>query len=146
MSRVFSPAVALMNRLAYPGKFAVIAVLFTVPLLLVSLFLTRELNDRIQFARQEEIGNAYLRPLRSLAEVLQRQRRRHARTEMSASGNADLATQLDQALYRVDDTDHQFGSRLHVSADWNVLSARIREWNAHSATKPASSSFTEVTR
>ena len=146
MSRVFSPAVALMNRLAYPGKFAVIAVLFTVPLLLVSLFLTRELNDRVQFARQEEIGNAYLRPLRSLTEVLQRQRRLNARLEISASRNADLATQLDQELYRVDGTDRQFGSRLHVSADWNVLAARIREWNAHSATIPASSSFKELTR
>lgn len=146
MSRVFSPAVALMNRLAYPGKFAVIAVLFTVPLLLVSLFLTRELNDRIQFARQEEIGNAYLRPLRSLAEVLQRQRRLHVRMEISAARRADLATQIDQALYRVDDIDHQFGARLHVSADWSELSVRIREWNAHSATTPASSSFAEVTR
>lgn len=146
MSRVFSPAVSLMNRLAYPGKFAVIAVLFTVPLLLVSLFLTRELNDRIQFARQEEIGNAYLRPLRSLAEVLQRQRRLYAKIQSPANRRAELATQLDQAMLQVDDADRQFGSRLQVSAEWNDLSTRIKEWNAHVATMPAVRSFSEVTR
>lgn len=146
MSRVFSPAVALMNRLAYPGKFAVIAVLFTVPLLLVCLFLTRELNDRIQFARHEQIGNEYLRPLRRLAEVLQRQRRLQSRTDLSQAGHSDLTTELNQALQGVTSVDVQFGTRLHVSAAWRELFERIEQSNDSAATSTPSSRYTEITR
>jgi signal transduction histidine kinase/DNA-binding response OmpR family regulator/HPt (histidine-containing phosphotransfer) domain-containing protein len=148
MNRLFSPAVAFMNRLVYPGKFAVIAVLFTVPLLLVSLFLTRELNDRNQFALRELTGNEYLRPLRVLMEVLQRQRRMHCRIDAPISGDqqAALADQLELALRSVQETDHALGERLNVSNDWRDLERGIRGWQDENPSRSPGERFEELTR
>ena len=67
-----APAVALMNRLTYPRKFAVISFLFALPLSLAMYFLISEMNDRIEFARKEIQGDQYFRPLQRLFEhVLQ---------------------------------------------------------------------------
>ncbi|MGE0609084.1 MAG: response regulator [Pirellulales bacterium] len=63
---VLSPAVRLMNRLSYPRKFALISLLFALPLGWVMYQLARETNYRIGFARKELQGTAYLRPLQKL--------------------------------------------------------------------------------
>lgn len=68
MKKLFSPAVALMNRLRYPQKFILISLLFVLPLALVILLLIPSLDERIDFAQQEKYGNEYLRPLRRLLE------------------------------------------------------------------------------
>src|SRR5206468_1917514 len=65
---LFAPAVAVMNRLTYPQKFALISALFLLPLGLVMYLLTSEIDDRIEFARKEMLGVRYLRPLRALYE------------------------------------------------------------------------------
>ena len=63
-----SPAIALLGRLRYPQKFALISLLFILPLSLVLYLLISEINGRVLFARKEIMGNAYLRPLRRLME------------------------------------------------------------------------------
>lgn len=65
---LFGPATTLMNRLKYPQKFAVISLVFAIPLALVMYFWIAEINDRIEFSRKEVHGDAYLRPLRALME------------------------------------------------------------------------------
>ena len=124
MSRIFSPAVKAMNRFAYPGKFAVIAVLFTLPLLLVSLFLTRELNDRIQFTRTELHGNEYLRALRDVARSLQRQRFILCRSD-AKSVNGPESEQLNRDIQTLLTVDGQFGATLQVSDSWQELKRQI---------------------
>jgi signal transduction histidine kinase/DNA-binding response OmpR family regulator len=64
MRYLLAPAVALMNRLRYPQKFALISVLFTLPLLLMIGLLVAEINKSVTFATKEVAGNSYLRPLR----------------------------------------------------------------------------------
>src|SRR3978361_1565755 len=110
MKWLVTPAVMVMNRLTYPAKFAVIAVLFTVPLLLVSLFLTRELNDRIQFARQELHGNEYLRPLRDLMESLQHRRRVHCRADNTLMREQELQEELQQRIADVEGCNQKLGT------------------------------------
>jgi len=146
MVRLFSPAVAAMNRLAYPGKFAVIAVLFTVPLVLVSSFLTRELSERIQFARLELLGNEYLRPLRSLTDILQRQRHVHCRVDGEFTPDEGLASELAQAIQSVDDLDSRLGDRLKVTDEWQSLKRRIRNWQERAPATTARERFEELTR
>jgi signal transduction histidine kinase/DNA-binding response OmpR family regulator/HPt (histidine-containing phosphotransfer) domain-containing protein len=68
--RLFAPATALMNRLRYPQKFAVISLVFAAPLAFVTYLWVAEINERIEFARKELHGTAYLRPMRSLLEHL----------------------------------------------------------------------------
>jgi hypothetical protein len=65
---VLAPAVAVMNRLTYPGKFALISLLFAVPLTLFLYFLLSASNENIGFAQKESQGARYLRPLRQLLE------------------------------------------------------------------------------
>ncbi len=67
-SPLLAPAVAVMNRLRYPQKFAVISLLFAVPLALVTYFMVTELDVRYEFGHKEIQGDAYLRPLRRLLE------------------------------------------------------------------------------
>ena len=62
------PALFVMNRLRYPQKFAVISLLFALPLGFVLYLLLSEINDRIAFAHKEILGAQYLRPLRGLLE------------------------------------------------------------------------------
>ena len=54
---LFAPAIAVMNRLKYPRKFALISLLFILPLALVMYFLMSEMNNRIDFAQKEILGN-----------------------------------------------------------------------------------------
>ena len=57
-----APAVAVMNRLTYPRKFALISLLFVTPLALVMGLLISEIDAQIGFARKEIQGIRYLRP------------------------------------------------------------------------------------
>ena len=59
---LLAPAVAVMNRLTYPRKFALISLLLALQLGLVMYLLTSEMNDRIEFAQKEIQGDQYLRP------------------------------------------------------------------------------------
>jgi len=68
LSPILAPAVAIMNRLKYPQKFALISLFFAIPLATVMFLLISEINDRIEFAEKEIVGDAYLRPLRQLLE------------------------------------------------------------------------------
>ena len=47
MKALFRPAMALMNRLKYPHKFALISLLFAFPLALVLYFLVSQINTGI---------------------------------------------------------------------------------------------------
>ena len=67
-SRLLTPARAVLDRLKYPQKFALISLLFILPLGVVMTLLFSEVNDRINFARAEIGGARYLRPLRALQE------------------------------------------------------------------------------
>src|SRR5690242_8078735 len=66
MSKLFMPAIVLMNRLRYPFKFALIGGLFLMPLTVVSYFFQKEINQGIEFATLEQQGAAYDRPVTQL--------------------------------------------------------------------------------
>jgi len=68
LSASVAPARALLDRLTFPRKFALISLLFILPLGVVMYLLLSEINDRIAFARKEVQGLQYLRPLRALQE------------------------------------------------------------------------------
>src|SRR5258705_10682644 len=56
MKKVLEPAVHLMNRLRYPQKFALISLLFAIPIaFMMSLWLV-ELHHRVAFTARERGG------------------------------------------------------------------------------------------
>ncbi len=71
MSKIFDPAVSLMNRLRFSLKFALIGLVFLIPLAVVSYFFQKEINQGIEFATLECQGVAYERPtMKLLKDVL----------------------------------------------------------------------------
>lgn len=63
---VFDTGIGLMNRLKYPQKFALITILFLLPMWLLMYFFFSAVNVQVQFAQKELAGTAYLRPLKML--------------------------------------------------------------------------------
>jgi PAS domain S-box-containing protein len=62
MRNIFGPAVALMARLKFPQRFALITTLFLLPLVItLSMFMSRS-NSDVEFGQKEIHGTAYLRP------------------------------------------------------------------------------------
>jgi signal transduction histidine kinase/DNA-binding response OmpR family regulator len=64
--RLLLPARWLMDRLTYPRKFALVSLLFVLPLVAVLYFLLAEINNGVEFAQKEIKGNEYLRTVRHL--------------------------------------------------------------------------------
>lgn len=135
-----------MNRLTYPGKFAVIGMLFALPLLLVSIFLTRELADRVQFARQELLGSEYLRLIRQLTEDLQRQRDstcNPAAAEMVATVVRD---EIARDIQDVADVDRRLGDQLATTSKWLEIRGQLRDLQANFAALTAPHSYAAHSR
>src|SRR5262245_51139133 len=96
---LLAPAVAVMNRLSYPRKFALISLLFILPLALVFYFFNSEINIGVGIAQKEIMGDAYLRPLRKLLEhTPQAQLLAHD----YASGKTALRPELIAAISEMD--------------------------------------------
>src|SRR4029453_13973750 len=71
-SRFLRPAVALLNRLRYAQKFALIAALVVVPLAIVTGLQIKATNDQAVFNRKEHWGMAYVDALREAFRTTQR--------------------------------------------------------------------------
>ncbi|MFL5801548.1 MAG: PAS domain S-box protein [Roseiflexaceae bacterium] len=130
MKQLFTPAIALMNRLTYPRKFVLISLLLVAPLALALTLLILSIDSGVEVARLELQGNAYLRPLRKLME--------HAlKDKMLANdylfGNTalhealiDNQAQIDRDFQELRAVDQRFGAELQTTAQLQALEA---SWN-----------------
>jgi signal transduction histidine kinase/DNA-binding response OmpR family regulator/HPt (histidine-containing phosphotransfer) domain-containing protein len=129
MKKLFAPAVALMHRLPYAGKFALIGLLLALPLGLFSWFLMRQLNYQVAFARSELDGNAYLRPLWRLATDLQAQRLATVAPPAGADRAAELKA-LDEriagAVLAVEAVDRRLGAAFNTTPAWTGLKGEVQ--------------------
>ncbi|HEY7065755.1 MAG TPA: response regulator [Chloroflexota bacterium] len=120
MRAVFAPAVALLNRLSYPQKFALITFLFALPLALVMSFLVNEVDAQIAVARQEMQGTRYLRQLRVLMDDLSRERiqTHEYLTPDSPLGPGALSVRpkIDEDFANLEALDAELGGELQTSA------------------------------
>jgi len=71
---LLAPAIALMQRLRLLPKFALVSLVFLLPLLLASGLLVAELHKSVSFTVQERQGLAYVRQLHELRRQLQEKR------------------------------------------------------------------------
>jgi PAS domain S-box-containing protein len=134
--RVLAPAVYLMNRLGYAQKFAVISVLFSLPLAIVMYQLVSTLNSSIDFSAKERQGVRYLRPLRKLMQHVP-----HARAvghELAAGRLAARPevlrihlTEVDADLAELAEVERELGAAMGTSREhallrenWRLLSEK----------------------
>src|SRR3989344_8725650 len=71
---IFAPAVKLMSQLWYWEKFAVLTVLFTIPVGFALFSYIAQINKSIAFAEKEIIGVQYIYPVLDLLQDLQQHR------------------------------------------------------------------------
>jgi len=89
-----------MNRLRYPRKFALISLLFAVPLGFTLYLLVSAINQQVEFAEKEIVGNAYLRPLRNLMEHVPEAR---LLAGVYARGDVTVRPELLERMAKVDE-------------------------------------------
>jgi PAS domain S-box-containing protein len=131
------PALRLMHRLSYPRKFALISVLFAVPLGVLALSFLSEVNNRRQFGEKELRGTEYLRPLREVMERLPDAYLGAAGAQADASGPGEWHRRLaalDQRFAELEATERRLGSILDTGARFEVLK---RQWTIFRVTAPA---------
>ena len=87
------PAIVLMQRLRLLPKFALLSLVFLLPLLLACGLLVAELHKSVSFAVQERQGLAYVRQLHELRSQLQQKRSlEHMRLAANQPADARAAT------------------------------------------------------
>jgi signal transduction histidine kinase/CheY-like chemotaxis protein/HPt (histidine-containing phosphotransfer) domain-containing protein len=124
MRRLLDPAVALMNRLRYPRKFALVSLVFAVPLGLMMYLWLAEIRARAAFADKELAGVAYIVPLTRLLQRLEEYQGRI--TLPAAPALVDEGRTAVQAAARdVTAVDARLGVRLGVSEAWAELAQQV---------------------
>jgi serine phosphatase RsbU (regulator of sigma subunit) len=131
--RLFLPVTAMMNRLKYPQKFALISLIFILPLGLVVTLLLTEIQSRSTLAQREQMGNTYLRSLRQLwLSVPQAQLMETEQTDDTRERQAQVTVDL-KAL---ESTDRQFGATLQttpqfqtIQQNWRLMLAHQSDWS-----------------
>ena len=116
---VFQPGIQLLNRMRYPYKFALISVVFVLPLALALSLGIQEINHTIAFTKNELAGTQYLQGVHKMVADLQTSR---GMTEAGLSGDQafrDHAATLESALHTdlqlLNDLDQQFGTQLDTT-------------------------------
>jgi signal transduction histidine kinase/DNA-binding response OmpR family regulator len=136
LSRLLTPARAVLDRLKYPQKFALISVLFITPLAVVMYLLITEINERSEFARKEMKGNQYLRPLRALQDDVGDCRfLARSFAEGAITVRPDLVhkqTEIDEDFLALDQLEQEHGASLNTARklatlkeNWRFLKERM---------------------
>lgn len=124
---VVRPATAVLGRLKFLPKFALIGVLLLIPQVFVAYLQYSGTTDDIEFNRAEHAGMEYLEPLH---DYINAQQRHWVAAVGRASGVAELAkaeaaaaedvARLEKAVDAVDD---RLGAKLRTSARWKDAKA-----------------------
>ena len=127
---LLAPAVKLMQRLHLLPKFIVLAMIFVIPLALVSTLLLTELNKSIAFTQQERIGVSHVRKVQEIIQLTQHHR---AFQHMFIMGNASAEQKAQQAQKNINDKIAAFDvlrkseAELYAGSDWATIQ---NNWNA----------------
>ncbi|HEX8989424.1 MAG TPA: methyl-accepting chemotaxis protein [Rhodocyclaceae bacterium] len=136
MQAAFAPAIALMSRLRYPGKFAVTGVLAFIAIGVLLASLANSLFSRIADTRHELAATRLIRPLQKQIQLTQQHR------GLSAgflSGNAAMKPKLDAKQAEVTQAAAAVGAAVRddaavlggmdewqgIAADWDQLRAGL---------------------
>ncbi len=124
LNQQFSPAIRLMNRLRFPQKFALISLLFAIPLAVIMVLLIIELSARVDFASREQEGTAYLRALQQFSEqTLQGMLLENEIQGAQANPQDVLITRrkIDEAFAGLESYDQRLGARLGTHEKFQQL-------------------------
>ncbi|MBI5033148.1 MAG: response regulator [Chloroflexi bacterium] len=122
--KIFSLSIWLMNRLKFPRKFALITLLFALPLTLLLSLEINHLNSEIDFAKKELTGTAYLRIARNLyQDALQNQIEfQYVQSgRISSDEITRLRSQIDKDMSALETAETQLNNSLGTAKDFATL-------------------------
>ncbi|VVN71482.1 IS66 family transposase ISPsy43 [Pseudomonas fluorescens] len=115
---ILAPAVHLANQLRFRTKFAVLAAIVLIPLVLLGTRVIHQINDSIEVIRSEQLGQRYLLDVTPVLRLSMLQR---ALTNRLLSGDraaqSDLSAnqeKLEAAFSKLAATDRQFNTQLET--------------------------------
>ncbi|CZT31629.1 histidine kinase, HAMP region: chemotaxis sensory transducer [Pseudomonas cerasi] len=115
---ILSPGIYLTNRLRFPAKFAVLAIIMVIPLIVLGLRVFNSLNASIDTVAQERVGREYLQMTTPVLRFSMLQR---AASNRLLAGDASAAqdvisnrAQLETALANLADIDARQGQQLET--------------------------------
>lgn len=115
---ILSPGIYLTNRLRFPAKFAVLAIIIVIPLIVLGLRVFNSLNASIDTVAQERVGREYLQLTTPVLRLSMLQR---AVSNRLLAGDASAAqdmtsnrAQLETALANLAEMDARQGQQLET--------------------------------
>lgn len=115
---ILAPAVYLTNRLRFPAKFGVLALIVLIPLTLLGTRLLSQINDSIDAIHSEQVGQRYLMDVTPVLRLSMLQR---ALTNRLLSGDTSAQSELtanqaklQDAFTRLETTDRQLNAALET--------------------------------
>jgi methyl-accepting chemotaxis protein len=127
---ILGPAVALMNRLSYAQKFALIGLLLLTPFAVVSYLQISLATERVDFNQRESWGVAYITPVREMLRQVQHHRLYSTAILAGQTRYEDSLAQtrakVDQAVVEVDAQEALYGALLQTTKPWT---AAKKAWN-----------------
>jgi len=150
MTILLKPARALMGRLRYLHKFALIGTVFLVPIVMLTILLFAEINEDIRFMEQEQRGVEYIAPLRQLLEHIPQHR---GMTNAYLNGNTDFRDRIlgkrdavDQYFADLETMDGKLGETLQTGSMVSSLKSQWEELKIRSFGMQAGEAFAEHSR
>ncbi len=121
----FAPGIVLMQRLKFAEKFALVCLLFTIPLILTSYDLFRDMQQDVQRMQKRQMGLAYLNAVTPLLELITRHRGMVNSLLLGdtsfRSKLTGLEKALQQAMTQARQANQQWGEALSVHHDWHHI-------------------------
>jgi signal transduction histidine kinase/DNA-binding response OmpR family regulator len=125
MTAMLAPLTQRFHRLRYPRKFALVSLLFLLPIALVlGLYISLQ-SERINFSAREIEGNAYLHEISDLYEQLIAYRR--ATLLNDRDGRAAVQDRIEAGFAALAAVDARYGAVLHST---ERLASLRRSWEA----------------
>lgn len=124
LSKVCEPSIALMNRLRYPVKIALLSSLVLLMSGGIIGFLLNNLQSQADFSIQENVGVEYLNPVKNL--LLDLQKYRDTKSEA-------VFANIQSDVQAVDEIDAKYNKKLSVDTKWSDIKDSIARKSAGSA-------------
>jgi len=147
---LLAPAIAILNRLNFPSKFALIFILFLIPIVFVSYISYTEHQAEIDKAIKEEVGVKYLAATRPLFEHMAQTR---GMTNAYLNGNTDFKTKIEnkrkivkQELEQLLATESELNSILHMDNSAHRINENWTKLMENAFNMQAADAFTAHTK
>ncbi|MCX4187704.1 methyl-accepting chemotaxis protein [Methylophaga sp. OBS4] len=145
-----SLAVSLMNKLSYPKKMAVIAVIFLVPLTITFLLLVGSLSTGITAGKQEQKGLRYINEVRQLYQHLPQHR---GMTNTYRNGNTTFESkimakrqEIAADIAGIDAVNAELGAEFNTDALWADIKNEWAQVEKRAFSAPSKQVFQEHTQ